>query len=105
MKIAVDKVLIGIDGKSVKDTEGKEPTLKHIAVEALLAVYRGEENLKGEEKLKRWLLATKIEMSNGLTEFTIEEVALIKELIGKAYGPLIVGPCWIALEEISGTVQ
>ena len=52
--------------------------------------------MSGDEKVKRWALAQKI--YGGNTEVQAEDVALLKKLIGKAYGVAIVGPAYEMLE-------
>jgi hypothetical protein len=102
MLVAFDTVLRDLDGKPLPEDkdkpEGAQATLKKASIESLLAIYQDEQNLSGEDKLKRWQLATKINGSNGPAEFTVEEVALVKKLIGKAYNPLITGQAWTILE-------
>jgi len=43
-------------------------------------------------------LATRIYANPEELDLTIEEIAKIKQLIGKGYGPLIVGQAWDMLE-------
>lgn len=78
----------------------KEPfSLKDAAIEALLVP---EENQAGEEKVKRYLIATRIYANPDGVDFTVEEIATIKKVIGKGYGPLIVGQTWELLENAGG---
>lgn len=77
----------GID-RHVQDITGKAYeglTIKDLMVKALCAAYKGEEHLEGPEKLKRGVLAQKIYTSDTEVELTAEEVALIKQLIGKGF--------------------
>jgi len=93
-----------LDGKIIQgDDKGKEKfSLKDACVDSLLNPEMTPEGrpvqIKGEDKLKRYLLAQKIHASNGMIEIQSEEIALIKDLIGKSYAPLIVGQAWEALE-------
>lgn len=76
--------------------ESKEPfILKDAALAALLAP---EEKQTGEVKAKQWVLATRIYANPEDIDLTVEEISKIKELIGKGYGPLIVGQAWEMLE-------
>jgi hypothetical protein len=87
-----------LDGKSIPGLGGKEKTtLKDVAVDALLAQFQDEQNLSGEEKCKRYVLATRI-YGNDEIELTVEEVALIKKLIGRGFSPLVVGQAYSMLE-------
>ena len=92
MKINFSQTIKNIKGEEIKDL-----TLKSISVEALLATFDDERSLSGEEKAKRYLLATRI-YANDELDLTVEEVAKIKQLIGKGYGALVVGQAWEMLE-------
>jgi len=93
MKINFNQAIKNIKGEVVKDL-----TLKSVSVEALLATFEDERSLSGEEKVKRFVLATRIESNSNDMDFKVEDVAKIKQLIGKGYGPLVVGQAWEMLE-------
>ena len=93
MKINFNQPIKNIQGEEIKDL-----TLKTVSVEALLATFSDEQSLSGEEKAKRYVLATRIYANPEELDLTIEEMAKIKQLIGKGYGPLIVGQAWGMLE-------
>ena len=95
MKINFNQPIHNIQGEDIKDL-----TLKSISVEALLATFSDEQSLSGEEKAKRYLLATRIYADSEGLDLTVEEIAKIKQLIGKGYGPLIVGQTWEMLDPI-----
>lgn len=99
MKINFEKVFKTFDGQPImKGADSKEPiTLKWVSIESLIGIYQDEKELQGEEKLKRYKLAMKISNGN-IIEISVEEIALIKNLIGKAFGTLIVGQAWEYLE-------
>ncbi len=92
------KVLTGVEIENLKGTpltingkeNGEKATVGWACVEALLATYEDEKNLGGEEKIKRHKIAVKI---HGKPEVDLkaEEITKIKNLVGKAFGPLIVG--------------
>lgn len=90
------KVLTGLDGQPLKDGD-KEIPLSVVCVNALRGVYRGEEDLSGVEKEKRYKLCERI-YEQGEVEISIEELALIKNLVGKGYPVDIVGPAYALLE-------
>lgn len=96
MVVDFSRVLVDLNGEVIKDVKDKPATLKGVSIDALMAVYQDEVNLVGEEKLKRYQLATKI--SRDEKDFTVEDVGILKKLIGKAYGALIVGQAWDMLE-------
>ena len=71
-------------------------TAKAVCVNALLGT--NLEEATGESKYKRWELAKKIESSNGTTSLEKEDVVLLKDLIGTAYNPLVVGQLYNILK-------
>lgn len=95
MHIDVDIELKTLDGGPVVDASGPV-TVRSVAVNALLANYP-DEHPTGEEKLRRYQIARAVH-AGGKVELRVEDVALIKLLVGKAYSPLVVGPVFEALE-------
>ena len=91
-----------LDGKPFKDPSGQvsDITLAVIAENALLQAYSDETNLSGEDKIKRYALARKIE-DNKKVDLSAEEIALLKKLIAKSYNPLITGQSWHMLDPAS----
>lgn len=77
--------------------EQKPFQLKTVAINALMSTFEDEKNLSGEDKLSRYVLSCKIR-SGGECDLTVDEISIIKKLIGKAYGTLIVGQTWPMLE-------
>jgi len=84
-------VEIRVNEKGEQKTADKDLTLLSAAVIALLETYPDERNLPVKEKLERGELASKVFNSDadGL-DLNAEEIALIKKLIGKCFGVLIV---------------
>lgn len=97
MKIDFSKELIGYDGEPLREGE-KVLTLSIICCNALMNQTEEDTKLPGEEKLRRFDLATIIYASREATDLKVEDVSLLKTLIGKLYGPIVVGPCWKLLE-------
>jgi hypothetical protein len=89
MKIDFSAAIKDLDGEAVKDGE-KDATLGRVACTALLASYADEQNLAAEDKVKRFRLA-EVAARGGEQEMKVDDVALVKTLIGKAFAPLIVG--------------
>ena len=56
------------------------------------------EQIPGEEKARRCYLSMEIHKANNEVDLDREDIKLIKELIGKFYPSLIVGPAWKLLE-------
>jgi len=89
MKINFTVGLKNLEGKTLKD-KGKDLTLKDVSANALLGNYQ-DEKIDGEEKLKRFLLATKIYESKGDLELTVDEIKMTKDLIARGYSILVTG--------------
>jgi len=91
--------LLQIDGKPFKDNA----TMRTVCVNALLNEYTGE-TIDGATKLKRFKLAERISEEPAedadpvLVDLKAEEVALVKDLVAKCYGPLVVGRVYEFLE-------
>lgn len=97
MKRDFSDVLTGLAGQRLVDEKGDDLTLGSVSVTALLAQYQDEQALSGDEKFRRYQLAERIAKLD-VQEVSAEEVALLKRLIGKGYGPMLVGPAYVALE-------
>ena len=95
MKVNFKGTFKNMEGKELL-SEDKPTTLKTIAINALMATYTDEQNLSGEDKLKRWKMGQRI--ANDEEDFSIEDIALLKKLIGKAYSTIIVGQAYEMLE-------
>ncbi|MDQ7799572.1 MAG: hypothetical protein RDU76_11635 [Candidatus Edwardsbacteria bacterium] len=96
MKVNLSAILLSINGEQIKQAEVVQ-TVGTIAVEALQIFDTRDTAISGDEKAKRWKLACRIH-GQAEAEISIEEAKLIKDLVGKYYGPVIVGQVWDALE-------
>jgi hypothetical protein len=83
----------GQDGNSTL----RAVTLASVCATALVGNYPDEQKQLGDEKLKRFMLATKVH-AGGEVVLTVEEIALIKQLLAKAYGALVCGQAWMLLD-------
>lgn len=94
------QALSGIDGKPLQDGDAKNPhsiTLSEIAIQALETPLDSDKDMQGSAKFKLDQLARKV-YRNPDVVLTVEDTALLKERIGKAYGPLVVGAAWRLLD-------
>lgn len=96
MRLDFSTTLLGLDGKPLKEGD-KEVRLGEFCATALLTPYQDEKELSGDEKVKRFKIAEKI-YNGGEQDLTIEEAALLKKLVAKAFAPLIVGRIYGLLE-------
>lgn len=99
MLVDFKKVICDLRGNPVKLPDGAELTLLNVCQESLMTNFPDEQQLSGAEKVKRFGLALKIGGSVLPVDITIEEAAEIEKLVGKAYGPLVVGRVYEILEE------
>jgi hypothetical protein len=85
----------------IADKMGETMTLRFCVVEALGGAYQGEENLKGEDRVSRWSLATRIkELVPGKPlKLKAEEIATIKNCVNKRFPQsFIVGQIYRAID-------
>lgn len=74
----------------------KELTLGRVCANALTSNFPDEQNLEGAEKMHRMQIALKVLKPK--FRLTPTEKETIKKLVGKMYGPVVVGPVWALLE-------
>jgi hypothetical protein len=102
MKLDVTQVLTGYDGEIIHEADDdgkvtdKATTLRIACARALMGHIQGED-IKGEEKLRRFTLARRI-YKEDVVSLTVEEAALIKSLVGRFYVTNVVGAVWELLE-------
>lgn len=78
--------------------ENNEPvTLKRVIVTALTAQYPDEQTLSGQVKFDRYRLAMKVQNEKDPV-LSVEELKMVKELIGKGFNAIIVGQAWKAID-------
>lgn len=107
VKIDFGAKLIDLDGdplfsqKLNKHGENVQLTLRELAINAVTASYEEEKNMDGAGKFKRYSLAQKINGAEGSAEFTVEEAAEIRKLIGMGYSIAAMGAAWSELDRQS----
>jgi len=94
MKINFNTEIRLINGESLSPIM----TLKDCTMNVLLSLFDDESKIPGEERAKRYVLATRIYANPEDIDLTVEEISQIKTLIGKGYSPLVVGQAWNLLE-------
>lgn len=95
MEIDFKQTLKNLDESISKDEKGEIVTLKKLCINALFASIPNEK-IDGIKKMERYDLGMKIK--NDKKEFKIEEIALIKKLVGQVYGTFAVGQIYNMLE-------
>lgn len=92
------KQLCSIEIKEgVECPEGKGLTLRIAARNALRFSFPDERDVSGDEKYKREELGQGLIGANDV-KLKVEDIALIKKLIAKLYGPIVVYQAWNMLE-------
>ena len=92
MNIDFEAKIKNIYGGEILGEDEKPIRLGSLCVNALMGVFKDEENLKGEEKIRRTLLAEKlVKKSKGTTitfnktSIDVEDIVLLKELSNKMF--------------------
>ena len=101
MKTNFNQTLKELDGKPMKGEKGEEVKLSLPSINSLLATPTNE-ILEPVEKIVRYGIAQKISRAKGPVELTIEEVAKIKELVGKYMPTVVMGSVYEILESSNG---
>lgn len=106
----VEKKVVGeLAAKGYTIGEPDPSTLGLVAKNALLATYQDEPTLSGDDKVKRYGLALKIQdatgdkagLFHGQLDLKAGEIELLKKLIAKSYNPLVAGQAWKILDPAS----
>lgn len=92
-------VITDLNGLPMNDgsPEKKVFTLGDAAVQALVTPYPDEPNVSATEKFRRAELASRIKNKPD-TLMSVGETDLVKQLIGKAYSPIVVFRAWPLLD-------
>lgn len=94
MLLKVSTVLTQYNGTPLMDGN-VEATVRDAIVNAVLAPTQGD---NGVMKMKKDELARKVYNAKEEVELTAEEVVIVKERVGEAFAPIIVGQVWRLLE-------
>lgn len=84
-------------GTGSNGTDPKNLTLATVASSALTAAIPDEPNQSAAVKVQRFGLALRV-AAGGSVDLKAEEVAMLKDLIGKLYQPLVVGRAYDLLD-------
>lgn len=80
-------------------------TLGAAATTALLDSYEDERQLSGSDKFTRFMLASKIHGQGLPVDVDLDEAKLIKDLIAKRFGALLIGRAWELLDPKPNAVE
>lgn len=88
MKVDFKTPILDLHGKEIIEDKHKV-TLGSVCCSALITVLPNE-NQNAEGKVRRFQMAL-IAAKGGKQDITVEQVVELKELIGRCFGPLVVG--------------
>lgn len=92
MKVSVLDPILDLNGNQVESL-----TLRAVIVAACINHLRTDDGLRGDTKAKLFSIAMKVHQEDE-PDLKLEELTLVKERIGMAFAPLIVGRAWQLLE-------
>jgi hypothetical protein len=99
MKLDVTRVLKNINGEDLIEPDAKgeaQPvTLRTVLVNALMIPVEKD---SGAQKAEKYGLAIDIQKNDEI-EVVAEQIVVLKEAVGKPYGPVVVGPVFNILDE------
>jgi hypothetical protein len=94
MKVKTTETIKTFTGQEVLDDQGQTVTIKSLLVNALLA---GDQKDDGMVKVSKYELAKRI-YSQDNVEVSEKDIVMLKEIVGKMYGPLVIGQVYEALK-------
>lgn len=106
MKVTLQSPILTLDGNTIK--EGNNPVnLAKFLLVSLTSTYPDEKNLTGEDKLKRYELALRIQnCTDPQMDISSDEIVLIKKLAAKCLTVVVYGQVAAYLEgKETGIVQ
>jgi len=94
----------GVPPAEGEEDQRKPLTLRIVVCNALMAL-DPQAKMEGVEKAKRYELAMRVVgFCAGETgeQFKVEEIALMKKVVGESFGPIVVGPAFKMLDAAEG---
>jgi hypothetical protein len=101
----LNTVIKDLEGNPIK-SGSRDLTMRAAIITALAFEEpdaQGRPTLTGEARFKRWYIANSIQGAFDEVEISIEDLNLVKELVGKAFFMAVVGPVWTMLESVVQT--
>jgi len=96
MQKDLNVVILDIDGKPMKNEEGKETTVKDAVVSSLKTRLRSDD--ENSNMFQLFEIAMKVNVKTKC-ELTAEEIAIIKKRVNSMFFPEVVGRVYEALEK------
>jgi hypothetical protein len=98
VKIDFSQKILTLAGEEMPTEKGEVFTLRNACVVSLDALTEDMKRLDGKEKYTRGNLAARIYRTKEPISLKAEEIALLKESVGKVYGPHIIHEVWNMLD-------
>lgn len=96
MKIDLSRTMRNLDGSEIQAEE--QLTIRDAAITSLITLTEEDRGILPKAKFEYALLAQKIALCDGPVDLSADEIATIKERIGRGYSPLVVLNAWQWLE-------
>jgi len=103
MKLPINTAILDAKGETItQQLDGETMTIGSLSIMGLSSVNPdSKKEISATDKFKRGALAIKIQNIEGLfVDISIEELALIKQLIGEIGSPVVVARAWQLLENL-----
>ena len=104
MKINVIQELKNYDDKVIKDQFDNTITPRSVFSNVLLQDTPNGAKIDGQEKYKRYKLTAKINCEDS-PDFKVEEIAMLKQLVGDSCSALVVGVIWDVIENVDSSAD
>ena len=98
MKIDFSRPIKTLDGKKMKSQDGTDFLLRDAATTALDANFDDDKRLEGKEKYRRGALAKRIYGCKEPINLNVDDLKLVKDMVGRAFGPHVVMVVWDLLD-------
>ena len=95
MKLKINQTLKGVEGETLKESKGRDLTLKDILIQSLLTPVQGDDEKK---KWDKYTIYKKLNDAQAEADLTIEEISTLKQCVGKVQPTFMMGLVWEILE-------
>ena len=97
-EIKLSGFVVDVDGDPLKDDKGRNLTMIRACMQSVVS-QGPNEKIEADEKYKRYILFKKLGRSkDGSVDLDLDERKKIKDLVGIAYGALVMGQIWDVLD-------
>lgn len=94
MQVNFNIPVLGFKNEQLKEPDGTPALIKNAVINSLAA----EERIDGSEKVRRFTLAMKVSADE--QSYLLEELTLIKDVVGKFMPPLVCGRVFELIDRV-----